>query len=59
MSPLRQRMLDALVLRGMAVRTPEPYIDDVARLAMPDGARRDPLHVLAALPLSPRSMTPH
>ncbi len=33
MSPLRQRMLDALVLRGMAVRTQESYIDDVARLA--------------------------
>ena len=33
MSPLRQRMLDALVLRGMAVRTQESYIDAVARLA--------------------------
>jgi integrase/recombinase XerD len=33
MSPLRQRMLDALVLRGMALRTQESYIDDVARLA--------------------------
>ena len=33
MSPLRQRMLDALVLRGMAVRTQQSYIDDVARLA--------------------------
>uniref|UniRef100_UPI00286CDC09 phage integrase N-terminal SAM-like domain-containing protein n=1 Tax=Methylibium sp. TaxID=2067992 RepID=UPI00286CDC09 len=33
MSPLRQRMLDALVLRGMAERTQEAYIDAVARLA--------------------------
>lgn len=33
MTPLRQRMLDALVLRGMALRTQEAYIDDVARLA--------------------------
>jgi integrase/recombinase XerD len=33
MSPLRQRMLDALVLRGMAQRTQEAYIDAVARLA--------------------------
>ena len=33
MTPLRQRMLDALVLRGMAVRTQESYIDAVARLA--------------------------
>ena len=33
MTPLRQRMLDALVLRGMALRTQEAYIDCVARLA--------------------------
>ena len=33
MTPLRQRMLDALVLRGMAERTQETYIDAVARLA--------------------------
>jgi integrase/recombinase XerD len=33
MTPLRQRMLDALVLRGMAIRTQEAYIDAVARLA--------------------------
>ena len=32
-SPLRQRMLDALQLRGMAPRTQETYIDAVARLA--------------------------
>jgi integrase/recombinase XerD len=33
MTPLRQRMIDALVLRGMALRTQESYIDAVARLA--------------------------
>lgn len=33
MTPLRQRMLDALELRGMAARTCESYIDAVARLA--------------------------
>jgi len=33
MTPLRQRMLDALVLRGMAVRTQETYIDAVSGLA--------------------------
>lgn len=33
MTLLRQRMLDALVLRGMASRTQEAYIDAVARLA--------------------------
>ena len=33
MTLLRQRMLDALVLRGMADRTQEAYIDAVARLA--------------------------
>ena len=33
MTPLRQRMLDALVLRGKAPRTQESYIDAVARLA--------------------------
>ena len=32
MTALRQRMLDALELRGMAVRTQEAYIDAVARL---------------------------
>ena len=32
-SPLRQRMLDALQLRGMAPRTQETYIDAVSRLA--------------------------
>lgn len=33
MTPLRQRMLDALMLRGMALRTQESYIDAVSRLA--------------------------
>jgi integrase/recombinase XerD len=33
MTPLRQRMLDALVLRGMATRTQEAYIGAVAGLA--------------------------
>lgn len=33
MTLLRQRMLEALVLRGMAARTQEAYIDAVARLA--------------------------
>ena len=33
MTPLRQRMLDALILRGMAQRTQDAYIDAVARLA--------------------------
>ena len=33
MTPLRQRMLDALVLRGLATRTQECYIESVARLA--------------------------
>jgi integrase/recombinase XerD len=33
MTPLRQRMLDAMVLRGMALRTQEAYIDCVGRLA--------------------------
>jgi integrase/recombinase XerD len=34
MTPLRQRMLDALQVRGMAVRTQQAYIDAVARLAL-------------------------
>jgi hypothetical protein len=33
MTPLRQRMLDALVLRGMAARTQESYIGAVGLLA--------------------------
>ena len=33
MTPLRQRMLGAMRLRGMATRTQEAYIEAVARLA--------------------------
>ena len=33
MSPLRQRMVDALVLHGMAQRTQEAYVEAVVRLA--------------------------
>ena len=43
MSPLRQRMLDALQLRGMAKRTQEAYIDAVARLARHYGCSPDKL----------------
>lgn len=43
MTPLRQRMLDALVLRGMALRTQESYIDAVARLARHYGRSPDAL----------------
>lgn len=32
MTPLRQRMLDALVLRGLATRTREAYIEAIAGL---------------------------
>ena len=46
MTPLRQRMLDALQVRGMAERTQQAYIDAVARLARhyrrsPDGLSAD------------------
>ena len=43
MTPLRQRMLDALVLRGMAERTQEAYVDAVARLARHYGRSPDRL----------------
>ena len=43
MTPLRQRMLDALVLRGMALRTQESYIDAVSRLARHYGCSPDKL----------------
>jgi integrase/recombinase XerD len=43
MTPLRQRMLDALQVRGMAVRTQEAYIDAVARLARHYGRAPDAL----------------
>ena len=43
MTPLRQRLLDALELRGMAARTREAYIDAVARLARHYGRSPDVL----------------
>jgi len=43
MTALRQRMLDALVLRGMAVRTQQAYIDNVAGLARHYGCSPDKL----------------
>lgn len=33
MTPLRQRMIDAMVVRGLSTRTQECYVDSVARLA--------------------------
>ncbi len=41
MTPLRQRMRDALVLRGMAQRTQESYIDAVSRLVRHHGRSPD------------------
>ena len=43
MSPLRQRMLDALVLRGKAARTQEAYIDAVVRMSGHFGRSPDTL----------------
>ena len=43
MTPLRQRMLDALILRGMALRTQESYTDAVSRLARHYGRSPDTL----------------
>jgi integrase/recombinase XerD len=43
MTSLRRRMLDALILRGMAERTQESYIDAVARLARHYERRPDEL----------------
>src|SRR5258706_2926419 len=43
MTPLRQRTLDALELRGMAVRTREAYIDAMVRLARHYGRSPDTL----------------
>ena len=40
MTPLRQRMHDAMVQRGFAMRTQESYIDAIARMAK--HYRRDP-----------------
>ena len=33
MTPLRQRMIDAMVLRGLALRTQQAYVSAVAQLA--------------------------
>jgi len=33
MTPLRQRMIDAMVTRGLSARTQESYVDAIARLA--------------------------
>jgi len=43
MTPLRQRMLDALVLHGKAARTQEAYISAVAQLARYYGRSPDTL----------------
>ena len=43
MTPLRLRMLDALILRGMALRTQESYIEAVSRLARHFGRSPDTL----------------
>ena len=43
MTALRQRMLDAMVLRGLAVRTQQSYLDAVARLARHYGRKPDGL----------------
>ena len=43
MSPLRQRMLDALVVRGKAARTQAAYIDAVARMSGHFGRSPDTL----------------
>ena len=40
MTPLRQRMQDAMVQRGFALRTQETYIEAIARMAK--HLRRDP-----------------
>jgi site-specific recombinase XerD len=43
MTPLRQRMLDAMVQRGFAVRTQESYVEAIARMAK--HYHRDPAHL--------------
>lgn len=43
MTALRQRMLDAMVLRGLAVRTQQSYLDAVGRLARHYGRKPDVL----------------
>ena len=46
MTPLRQRMRDAMVQRGFAIRTQESYIEAIARMAK--HTRRDPATYSAA-----------
>ena len=46
MTPLRQRMIDAMVQRGFAPRTQESYVDAIARMAK--YYRRDPATYAAA-----------
>ena len=46
MTPLRQRMLDAMIQRGFAQRTQSSYIDAIHRLAK--HYRRDPTLYTAA-----------
>lgn len=46
MTPLRQRMLDALILRGLADRTQESYLEAVSRLARHYGRGPDRLTAL-------------
>ncbi len=46
MTPLRQRMQDAMVQRGFALRTQESYIEAIARMAK--HTRRDPATYSAA-----------
>jgi integrase/recombinase XerD len=43
MTPLRQRMLDALILRGLADRTQQSYVEAVSRLARHYGRSPDKL----------------
>lgn len=45
MTPLRQRMIDAMVQRGFAARTQESYVDAIARMAK--HYRRDPAEYTA------------
>jgi site-specific recombinase XerD len=45
MTPLRQRMLDAMIQRGFALRTRESYVEAVARMAK--YYRRDPATLVA------------
>lgn len=46
MSPLRQKMLDALVLRGMAEKTQQSYVDDVSHLARYSEVRHEAPQVI-------------